>query len=54
MKENKITQLNDIDHVLLRPGIYIGSIVPTKCSTFVLDKKSEKFSYQEIEYVPGF
>lgn len=54
MKENKITQLDDVSHVLLRPGIYIGSVVPTKCSTFVLDKKSEKFSYQEIEYVPGF
>lgn len=54
MKENKIQQLTDIEHVILRPGIYIGSVVPTKCSTFVLDKKTEKFTYKEIEYVPGF
>jgi len=54
MKENKIEQLSDIEHCLKRPGIYVGSTVPTKCSTFVLDKKSEKFTYKEIEYVPGF
>ena len=54
MKENKIEQLTDVQHVILRPGIYIGSVVPTKCSTFVLDKKTEKFTYKEIEYVPGF
>lgn len=54
MKENKIEQLTDIQHVILRPQIYIGSVVPTKVSTFILDKTSEKFEYKEIEYVPGF
>jgi DNA topoisomerase-2 len=54
MKENKITQLNDIQHCLLRPNQYIGAVVPTKCSTFVLNKDSEKFEYKEITYNPGF
>ena len=54
MKENKIEQLSDIEHVLKRSGIYVGSIVPTKVSTFILDKKSEHFEYKEVEYVPGF
>jgi len=54
MKENKIVQLNDIQHCLLRPGQYIGSITPTKCWTFILNKNAETFEYKEITYVPGF
>ena len=54
MKENKIVQLSDIQHVLQRSGIYVGSIVPTKCSTFILNEEDETFEYKEIEYVPGF
>lgn len=53
MKENTIRQLTDIQHVIMRPGIYIGSTVQTKVPTFVLDESSEKFEYREIEYVPG-
>lgn len=53
MKENKITQLTDIEHCLLRPGQYIGSITKTKCQTYILNKESEKFEYKEFEYVPG-
>ena len=54
IKENKITQLTDREHCLLRSGTYIGSTSLTKCSTFILNKKTEKFEYKEIEYVPGF
>ena len=54
MKENKIIQLSDIQHSLLRPGQYIGSTTLTKCSTFVLNEEDETFEYKEIEYVPGF
>lgn len=54
IKENIIEQLTDVQHCLLRPGQYIGSITLTKTSTFILDKKTDTFSYQEIEYVPGF
>ena len=52
--ENIIEQLSDVQHVLLRPGTYIGATTLTRCSTFVLDPETEKFSYKEIEYVPGF
>jgi DNA gyrase/topoisomerase IV subunit B len=54
IKENVIKQLSDKEHVLLRPGQYIGASVLTKCSTFILNKETEKFEYKEIEYVPGF
>ena len=53
-KENIIKQLTDVEHVLLRPGTYIGSTTLTKTSTFILDKKTDTFSYKDIEYVPGF
>ena len=33
MKQNKITQLTDIEQVLLRSGQYVGSINKTKCET---------------------
>lgn len=54
MKDNVIKQLTDREHVILRPGQYIGSTTLTKTSTFVLDEKREHFIYKEIEYVPGF
>lgn len=53
MKENKIIQLSEIDHVLKRCGQYIGSVSKTKCQTYILNKESEKFEYKEFEYVPG-
>lgn len=54
IKENVVKQLTDREHCLLRPGIYIGSVTVTKANTFILDKSTDTFSYQEIEYVPGF
>ena len=53
MRENTIKQLSDRDHCLQRPGIYIGSTTNTICNTYILDKKSESFTYKEIEYNPG-
>ena len=46
MTENKITQLTDVQHCLLRPGIYIGSVTKTKCETYLLNKNSELFEYK--------
>ena len=28
IKENKISQISDVEHVILRSGIYIGSTEP--------------------------
>lgn len=53
MKQNKITQLTDIEHVLLRSGQYVGSINKTKCETFLLNRKTEIFEYKEFEYIPA-
>jgi DNA topoisomerase-2 len=53
IKENKIQQLTDIEHVILRPGQYVGSTNKTKCFTFLLNRKTEMFEYKEFEYVPA-
>ena len=53
MRENKIKQLTDIEHVILRPGQYVGSVTKTKCETYLLNKKTEQFEYKEFEYVPA-
>ena len=43
------------EHVLLRPGMYIGSTEPDRIKTWVLDTTSdvERFIKKEIDYVPG-
>ncbi len=44
------------EHVLLRPGMYIGSTDPDRVKTWVKPRESgsdEAFSKLEIEYVPG-
>lgn len=54
MKKNVITQLNDVQHLLLRPGIYIGSIQPVESKTYFYNEKEQKFEYKEFTYIPAF
>lgn len=49
--ENKYKKLDEIEHVLLRPGRYIGSTVPHNSEDYVI--KDSKFDKQEVTYVPG-
>lgn len=46
----KKTQL---EHILLRPDTYIGSVEVTKETTWVYDKENNKMIQREIEFVPG-
>ena len=50
--QNRFKKLSDIDHVLLRPGMYIGSIKPNKSLKYVLESGS--MGLKEITYNPGF
>lgn len=45
--------LNDREHVLLRPAMYIGNPVLTKKEMWVYDQNKNKFEFREIEYVPA-
>jgi DNA topoisomerase-2 len=52
MKNTKYKKLDDVSHVLLRPGMYIGSIKPHTSNKFIF--KEEKMTSEEITYNPGF
>jgi DNA topoisomerase-2 len=48
----KYRKLDDVDHVLLRPGMYIGSIKNQSSSMYLLDEgKLQEF---DVTYNPGF
>jgi DNA topoisomerase-2 len=50
--EKKYQKLTDIEHVLLRPGMYVGSIVPITEEIYV--PSGDKFVFKEITYNPAF
>jgi DNA topoisomerase-2 len=50
--EKQFKKLDDISHVLLRPGMYIGSIKPHTAKKYLY--QDGKMVSQEITYNPGF
>jgi len=46
----KKTQL---EHILLRPDSYVGSIESTNAQLWILNEGDDKFTLKNIEYVPG-
>lgn len=52
MNDNKIKVLNDREHVLLRPNMYIGSVNYINNNDFILSKDNI-FEYKEFQIVPG-
>jgi DNA topoisomerase-2 len=50
--EETFKKLSDIDHCLLRPGMYIGSIKPNTSYKYIL--YDNKMTLKEITYNPGF
>jgi len=52
--EQKYRKLSDIDHVLLRPGMYIGSVVSKESEVFVFNNDTNKFELTTLTYNPGF
>ena len=48
----KYLKLSPEEHVLRRPGMYIGSIVTEEKETFVIH--DDKFSLEKVSYNPGF
>lgn len=51
MKQNRIKKLSPIEHVLKRPGMYIGTITNVKEDIFFI---GEDGGWKEVEYIPGF
>lgn len=50
--DKKYQKLDDISHVIARPGMYIGSIKPHTATKWVLGE--EKMTQRELTYNPGF
>ena len=42
-----------IEHILLRPDTYVGSIEFQKDKLWVLDKETKQLEFREVNYVPG-
>lgn len=44
---------SQLEHILLRPDTYIGSVEEIKDTMWVFDKEADKMVQREITYVPG-
>ena len=51
--EQKYRKLSDIEHVLLRPGMYCGSIKPREDSVYLLNEEG-RFTLRNVTYNPAF
>ena len=49
--DKKFKKLDDIDHVILRPGMYIGSIKPHTATKWIVE--DDKMTQKEVTYNPG-
>jgi DNA topoisomerase-2 len=52
--EQKYRKLNEVEHVLTRPGRYIGAITPHTENAFTYDPLSKRMLKREVTYNPGF
>ena len=50
--DKKFQKLDDIEHVILRPGMYIGSIKPHTSNKWLISE--EGVQLKEVTYNPGF
>jgi len=51
--EQQYRKLTDVEHVLLRPGMYVGSIKPHDAELFLLGSDN-KFKKTQVTYNPAF
>lgn len=51
LKEQVVLKLTDREHILLRPGMYLGSTVLESINQYLI--VDNKFVEQEVQYVPG-
>lgn len=51
--EEKYRELSEIDHILLRPGMHVGSTKEERKTLFLFSKYEKKFEQREITYIPA-
>ncbi len=56
-RESDIEQIyqkkTQIEHILLRPDTYVGSVEMTNVLTWILSEDEERFVQKNIKYCPG-
>lgn len=52
--EEKYKKLDDIDHVLMRPGMYIGSVTMDTATKWLMNEETGKFEETDVTFNPGF
>ncbi len=51
--ESKYKKFTQIEHVIARPGMYIGEIATITSEQWILDNKSEKIINKFVKWNPG-
>ena len=51
--EGMYQKKTQLEHILLRPDTYIGSVEPVTELMWIYDKEKEMMIQREIKYVPG-
>ena len=51
--EETYKKVDSLEHVLLRPDMYVGSIESSKEKMWVFDSETTKFVQKEIEFIPA-
>ena len=46
-------QIDSVQHVLLRPDMYVGAVEPITENLWIYDSIDKKMTLQDVEYVPG-
>jgi DNA topoisomerase II len=53
VKKEKYERKTPIEHILLRPGMYVGQISPALLNTWVYNEKSMKMEKSNIYFSPA-
>lgn len=53
MSKREFKVLNEREHILTRPAMYIGSVVEVEKEQWLYDRESGKFSFGPVRYVPA-
>ena len=51
--EEKYQSLTEIEHILMRPGMWVGSIRDEEKQCFIYDEDSGKMTMKSVNYVPA-
>ena len=51
--EEKYQELSEVQHILSRPGMWVGSIKSEEKDAFIYNKKTGKFEMRIVNYIPA-